>query len=59
LRERSISRDTRATIVVSHPPRFFLYEVQKYFVIRRVRGNDPVRADAYRRQCLRLAEGLG
>jgi aminoglycoside phosphotransferase (APT) family kinase protein len=37
---------------------YLLYEVQKYIVIRRVRGNDPVRADAYRRQCLRLAEGL-
>jgi aminoglycoside phosphotransferase (APT) family kinase protein len=37
---------------------YLLYEVQKYIVIRRVRGNDPVRADAYRRQSLRLAEGL-
>lgn len=38
---------------------YLLYEVQKYIVIRRVRGNDPVRADGYRRQCLRLAERLG
>jgi aminoglycoside phosphotransferase (APT) family kinase protein len=38
---------------------YLLYEVQKYIVIRRVRGNDPVRADGYRRQCLRLAEALG
>lgn len=38
---------------------YLLYEVQKYIVIRRVRGNDPVRADGYRRQGLRLAEGLG
>ena len=37
---------------------YLLYEVQKYIVIRRVRGNDPVRADAYRRQCLRLADQL-
>jgi aminoglycoside phosphotransferase (APT) family kinase protein len=37
---------------------YLLYEVQKYIVIRRVRGNDPVRADGYRRQCLRLAGGL-
>ena len=38
---------------------YLLYEVQKYIVIRRVRGNDPVRADAYRKQALRLAQGLG
>jgi aminoglycoside phosphotransferase (APT) family kinase protein len=38
---------------------YLLYEVQKYIVIRRVRGDDPERADAYRRQSLRLAEGLG
>jgi aminoglycoside phosphotransferase (APT) family kinase protein len=38
---------------------YLLYEVQKYIVIRRVRGHDPQRADAYRRQSLRLAEGLG
>jgi hypothetical protein len=37
---------------------YLLYEVQKSIVIRRVRGNDPVRADAYRTRCLRLAEGL-
>jgi fructosamine-3-kinase len=37
---------------------YLLYEVQKYVVIRRVRGNDPVRADSYRRRSLRLAEGL-
>jgi aminoglycoside phosphotransferase (APT) family kinase protein len=37
---------------------YLLYEVQKYIVIRRVRGNDPVRADGYRRQCLRLADPL-
>ncbi len=29
-----------------------LYEVQKYIMTRRVRGNDPLRADAYRRQSL-------
>ncbi len=38
---------------------YLLYEVQKYIVIRRVRGNDPVRADGYRRQSLRLAQALG
>jgi aminoglycoside phosphotransferase (APT) family kinase protein len=38
---------------------YLLYEVQKYIVIRRVRGNDPVRADSYRRQCLRMAQRLG
>ena len=38
---------------------YLLYEVQKYIVIRRVRGNDLVRADGYRRQCLRLAQALG
>lgn len=37
---------------------YLLYEVQKYIVIRRVRGHDPQRADAYRRQSLRLAESL-
>jgi fructosamine-3-kinase len=37
---------------------YLLYEIQKYIVIRRVRGHDPQRADAYRRQSLRLAEGL-
>ena len=40
-------------------PFYLLYEVQKYIVIRRVRNNDPERADAYRLQSLRLAEGLG
>ena len=38
---------------------YLLYEVQKYIVIRRVRGHDPARADAYRRQSLRLAQGFG
>lgn len=38
---------------------YLLYEVQKYIVIRRMRNQDPQRADAYRRQSLRLAEGLG
>jgi len=37
---------------------YLLYEIQKYIVIRRVRGHDPQRADAYRRQSLRLAESL-
>lgn len=37
---------------------YLLYEVQKYIVIRRVRGHDPQRADAYRRQSWRLVEGL-
>jgi hypothetical protein len=37
---------------------YLLYEVQKYIVIRRVRGNDPRRADAYRRQALQLAQEL-
>jgi fructosamine-3-kinase len=38
---------------------YLLYEVQKYIVIRRVRGNAPVRADAYRRQAIMLAGSLG
>ena len=38
---------------------YLLYEVQKYIVLGRVRAGDPERADAYRRQSLRLAEGLG
>jgi hypothetical protein len=41
---------------------YLLYEVQKYIVIRRVRGHDPVLADGYRRQCVRLADqfaGIG
>jgi aminoglycoside phosphotransferase (APT) family kinase protein len=38
---------------------YLLYEIQKYIVIRQVRGHDPQRGDAYRRQSLRLAEGLG
>lgn len=37
---------------------YLLYEVQKYIVIRRIRGRDPQRADAYRRQSLQLANGL-
>lgn len=37
---------------------YLLYEMQKYIVIRRVRGHDPQRADGYRRQCLRLADAL-
>jgi hypothetical protein len=37
---------------------YLLYEVQKYIVIRRVRNFDPQRADAYRKQSLRLAESL-
>ena len=37
---------------------YLLYEVQKYIVIRRVRGHDPQRADAYRRQSLQLANHL-
>lgn len=37
---------------------YLLYEVQKYIVIRRVRGHDPQRADAYRRHSWRLVEGL-
>jgi aminoglycoside phosphotransferase (APT) family kinase protein len=37
---------------------YLLYEVQKYIVIRRVRGQDPQRADEYRRQSLQLAESL-
>ena len=52
MRDRSPEAEVRRTF-------YLLYEVQKYIVIRRVRGNDPVRTDAYRRQCLRLAEGLG
>jgi aminoglycoside phosphotransferase (APT) family kinase protein len=38
---------------------YLLYEVQKYIVIRRARGGDPRRADAYRRQALQLAQALG
>jgi len=40
--------------------RFFylLYEMQKYIFISRVRGNDRVGADGYRRQCLALAARL-
>jgi aminoglycoside phosphotransferase (APT) family kinase protein len=37
---------------------YLLYEIQKYIVIRRVRNDDPQRADAYRRQSLRQADGL-
>jgi hypothetical protein len=37
---------------------YLLYEVQKYIVIRRVRGHDPRRADQYRQQSLRLAGQL-
>jgi aminoglycoside phosphotransferase (APT) family kinase protein len=37
---------------------YLLYEIQKYIVIRRVRGHDRQRADVYRRQSLRLAESL-
>jgi hypothetical protein len=37
---------------------YLLYEVQKYIVSRRVRGNEPSRADAYRRHSLQLAQGL-
>jgi aminoglycoside phosphotransferase (APT) family kinase protein len=37
---------------------YLLYEVQKYVVIERVRAGNTRRADAYRRESLRLAEGL-
>jgi aminoglycoside phosphotransferase (APT) family kinase protein len=37
---------------------YLLYEVQKYIVIRRVRNNDPARADGFRHQSLRLARSL-
>jgi aminoglycoside phosphotransferase (APT) family kinase protein len=37
---------------------YLLYKVQKYIVIRRVRNDDPQRADSYRKQSLRLAESL-
>jgi len=38
---------------------YLLYELQKYIVIRRVRNKDPGRADSYRRQSFRIAQGLG
>jgi hypothetical protein len=38
---------------------YLLYEVRKYIVIRRARGGDPRRADAYHRQSLQLAQALG
>jgi fructosamine-3-kinase len=51
-RDRSLEADLRRIF-------YLLYEVQKYIVIRRVRNNDPRRADAYRQQALQMAEGLG
>jgi fructosamine-3-kinase len=51
-RERSPEAEVRRIL-------YLLYEVQKYIVIRRVRNNDPARADAYRQQSLRLARSLG
>ena len=38
---------------------YLLYELQRYIVIRRFRGNDPLHADGYRRRSLRLAEAHG
>jgi aminoglycoside phosphotransferase (APT) family kinase protein len=51
MREQSLEAEIRRVF-------YLLYEVQKYIVIRRVRGHDPERADAYRRQSLRLAGSL-
>jgi aminoglycoside phosphotransferase (APT) family kinase protein len=50
-RDRSPEADVRRVL-------YLLYEVQKYIVIRRVRNNDPARADAYRRQSLQMAAAL-
>ena len=50
-RDRSPEAEVRRVFYV-------LYEVQKYIVIRRVRNNDPTRADAYTRQALQMAETL-
>jgi aminoglycoside phosphotransferase (APT) family kinase protein len=51
--ERDCSPETQIRRVF-----YLLYEVQKYIVIRRVRNRDSQRAEAYRLQSLRLAEGL-
>jgi aminoglycoside phosphotransferase (APT) family kinase protein len=50
-RERSPEAEVRRIF-------YLLYEVQKYIVIRRARGDDPGRANAYRQQSLRMAETL-
>lgn len=38
---------------------YLLYEMQKYILIRRVRGRSPREADAYRQRCFQLARQLG
>ncbi len=37
---------------------YLLYELQKYILIRRVRGSDPASADGYRRRSLEIASQL-
>jgi aminoglycoside phosphotransferase (APT) family kinase protein len=37
---------------------YTLYELQKYILIRRVRGGDPAAADGYRRRTLQIARAL-
>jgi aminoglycoside phosphotransferase (APT) family kinase protein len=38
---------------------YYLYELQKYIFIRRVRGGSASGADGYRREALRIARSLG
>jgi hypothetical protein len=37
---------------------YFLYELQKYILIRRLRSGSTASADGYRREALRIAKGL-
>jgi len=53
-----VARDTSPEAELRHVF-YWLYELQKYIVIRRVRNHDPGRADAYRRESLQLARALG
>jgi aminoglycoside phosphotransferase (APT) family kinase protein len=53
-----VPRDTSPEAELRHVF-YWLYELQKYIVIRRVRNHDPGRADAYRRESLQLVRALG
>jgi len=37
---------------------YFLYELQKYILIRRLRGPSAAEADGYKREALRIARGM-
>jgi aminoglycoside phosphotransferase (APT) family kinase protein len=52
-RERDLSPEARVRGTF-----YLLYELQKYILIRRVRGGDPAAADGYRRRAFQIARAL-